>query len=240
MSFKVSVFKVREDNYSYLIYSDELAICIDPFDYKLIYDALERELTELKIYTTLELQQERKIPQRNLLYCLNTHWHKDHSGGNDGLKELIPNVRLITNKDISLENLNIYAIPTPCHTKDSVSFYMDGKQKYLFTGDTVFFLGCGMFFEGNEIDMYNSLNEIVKRVDKNTLMMYGHDYNDKNISFVENVVKSVLPKEIKSKKFLTLEEEMKYNPFFNALSKGTDELKVLREKKNEFGLGSKK
>jgi glyoxylase-like metal-dependent hydrolase (beta-lactamase superfamily II) len=37
---------------------------------------------------------------------------------------------------------------TPCHTQDSVCFFLEqDSSKAVFTGDTLFIGGCGKFFE---------------------------------------------------------------------------------------------
>lgn len=241
MNYSVSVFKMREDNYGYLIYNEDTALCVDPFDYQLIYLALQKELKELKIYDKKNLEEERNLEKRRrLLFCLNTHHHYDHSGGNNGLFSLLGNeFQLVTDKDISLPGLQIKVIKTPCHTKDSVCFYLLTGKKYLFTGDTIFYLGCGKFFEGNEFDMFDSLKNVVNMVDKDTLLLYGHDYNEKNCEFVESVMNISVPDKIKREKFLCLKDELIYNPYLLALSKSANEIKIIRGKKDIFGLGSK-
>ena len=40
------------------------------------------------------------------------------------------------------ENISVKALHTPCHTQDSICFLMeDGKDKVVFTGDTLFIGG---------------------------------------------------------------------------------------------------
>ena len=47
----------------------------------------------------------------------------------------------------------------PGHTSGHICFYFK-KEKLLFTGDTLFSLGCGRIFEGTHQEMFNSLNKI--------------------------------------------------------------------------------
>ncbi len=48
-----------------------------------------------------------------------------------------------------LGNLMVIARPSPCHTRGALMYYIDsGREKAVFTGDTAFIGGCGMFFEG--------------------------------------------------------------------------------------------
>ena len=40
------------------------------------------------------------------------------------------------------EGITVKAIHTPCHTKDSICYYVqDGDEKVVFTGDTLFIAG---------------------------------------------------------------------------------------------------
>lgn len=115
----------------------------------------------------------------------------------------------------------IQAIHTPCHTKDSTCYII--TNKWLCTGDTIFFLGCGKFFEGTAEDMFNNIQKI-KKLDDNLILLYGHDYSETNMRFTG--IK--LDKGI----FLKLCDEKIYNKFFCVES--VNELIILRKLKDEF------
>ena len=55
-------------------------------------------------------------------------------------------------------------------------------KKKIFTGDTLFSLGCGRIFEGTHEQMFNSLNKI-KKLPKDTEIYCGHEYTLKNANF---------------------------------------------------------
>ena len=51
---------------------------------------------------------------------------------------------------------------TPCHTQDSVCYFLEqDDSKAVFTGDTLFIGGCGRFFEGSAEEMDTALNKIL-------------------------------------------------------------------------------
>jgi hydroxyacylglutathione hydrolase len=51
---------------------------------------------------------------------------------------------------------------TPCHTQDSVCYFLEHDgSKAVFTGDTLFIAGCGRFFEGTPEEMDAALNKIL-------------------------------------------------------------------------------
>ena len=56
----------------------------------------------------------------------------------------------------------------------------------MFTGDTLFSLGCGRIFEGTYEQMYDSLNKL-KSLPKETKIYCGHEYTLSNIKFALSI-----------------------------------------------------
>ena len=69
----------------------------------------------------------------------------------------------------------------PGHTIDHILFFSE-KAKVVFTGDTLFSLGCGRVFEGTHEQMFESLEKI-KSLPKNTMVYCGHEYTYSNGKF---------------------------------------------------------
>ena len=155
---KIEIIKCLQDNYSYLIIDEEnqTACVIDPSESAPIINYLDNS----------------KI---NLKFILNTHHHYDHVGGNLELKKkynsmvigFIGDKNRIPEIDISLEDNQIWKqdnfeakiYHVPGHTSGHIAFHFF-KEKKIFTGDTLFSLGCGRIFEGTYEQMYNSLKKI--------------------------------------------------------------------------------
>ena len=177
---KIEIIKCLQDNYSYLIIdeSNKNACVVDPSEAKPIIDYIEKDDIKLK-------------------YILNTHHHYDHVGGNielkkkygsnvvgfKGDKDRIPEIDILVEdgKIWKKENFeaNIYHIPG--HTSGHIAFHFF-KEKKIFTGDTLFSLGCGRIFEGTYEQMFGSLNKI-KKLPKNTEIFCGHEYTLQNSNF---------------------------------------------------------
>ena len=75
----------------------------------------------------------------------------------------------------------------PGHTLGHIAFYSQ-KNNLVFTGDTLFSLGCGRIFEGTFEQMFESLEKI-KNLPKNTMMYCGHEYTEKNGQFCISIDK---------------------------------------------------
>ena len=177
---KIEIIKCLKDNYSYLIIDEtNNNVCVvDPSEAKPIINFVENN-------------------KLNLKYILNTHHHYDHVGGNLELKKKY-NSKVIGFKedknripeiDILVENnqiwkkdnfeAKIYHIPG--HTTGHIAYYFFNEKK-IFTGDTLFSLGCGKIFEGTYEQMFNSLNKI-KELPKDTEIYCGHEYTLQNSNF---------------------------------------------------------
>ena len=174
----VEIIKCLKDNFSYVLIDGKNCIVIDPSESKPI----------------VKLLNEKKL---SLKYILNTHHHFDHVDGNldlkkrynckiigfEGDKNRIPGID-ISMKDkehFNFENFSFYTFHTPGHTSGHVCFSFP-KEKFLFTGDTLFSLSCGRLFEGSYEDMYRSLN-FIKSFDEDTQIFCGHEYTLKNSEF---------------------------------------------------------
>ena len=133
---------------------------------------------------------------------INTHHHHDHVGGNRELlnvyksKLIAPSYESerISNIDILVsdnETINITGIPTkvlhtPGHTLGHVCFYMP-KEKSLFSGDTLFYLGCGRVFEGTMDQMWLSLLKL-RSLPEDTSVYCGHEYTLSNMKFANYIL----------------------------------------------------
>ena len=100
-----------------------------------------------------------------------------------GDKHRIPgiDVTLLNNEKWSFGNSIVKVFHIPGHTLGHICFFFE-KEKIVFTGDTLFSLGCGKIFEGTHEQMLNSLNKI-KQLPKDTMIYCGHEYTYKNAEF---------------------------------------------------------
>ncbi len=176
---KVEVIKCLNDNYSYLIYEKETntVSIVDPSEFNSCDEIIKR-------YNKLD-------------FILNTHHHADHVDGNLKLKEKynskvlgfdldkdrIPGIDILLkeNQKQKIGNLEFKVIFVPGHTRGHIAFYFEG-EKIVFTGDTLFSLGCGRVFEGTHKEMLNSLIKL-KKLPPETKVYCGHEYTRTNLDF---------------------------------------------------------
>ena len=177
---KIEIIPCLNDNYSYLIH-DEISNTV-----AIVYPS------EFIPCDTIISKNYKKLD-----FILNTHHHYDHVGGNEELKKKynskvlgfendknrIPQIDTVLkdNQEFKIGTLNFTTIFIPGHTRGHVAFYFK-KERVVFSGDTLFSLGCGRVFEGTYKQMFQSLNKL-KNLPGETKVYCGHEYTFKNLEF---------------------------------------------------------
>ena len=222
---KIEIIPCLKDNYSYLIIdeSNKKTCVIDPSESTPIANFLEKNNLKLN-------------------YILNTHNHYDHVGGNVELKRKYnakvigfgEDYKRIPKIDVKLKDEQIWKednfeakiIHIPGHTLGHICFYFFNEGN-LFTGDTLFSLGCGRIFEGTYEQMFSSLEKI-KNLPIETKIYCGHEYTLQNSKFCmtydknnKELIKKIndIKKLINSNKPTipsTLEQELESNIFLRS------------------------
>ncbi|TVY29375.1 putative hydroxyacylglutathione hydrolase [Lachnellula hyalina] len=243
------------NNYAYLVVDDKSkdAVIIDP--------ANPDEVAPV-------LQEHIKAGKINLTAIVNTHHHWDHAGGNKKLLAFseFKGKPIIGGKDcegvtqtpkngegFKIGDIAVKALYTPCHTQDSICWFMeDSTGKVVFTGDTLFHGGCGRFFEGSAEEMNTALNKTLASIPDDTKVYPGHEYTKANVKFAISVSQSEPVKKLEAfadnnketqGKF-TIGDEKQHNvfmrmddPVIQKATGKTDPIEVmakLREMKNSF------
>lgn len=136
-----------------------------------------------------------------LTHILNTHHHGDHVGGNLALKqatgakvvgnrkdaERIPGIDVEVGDGDSflLGSAAAMVLEVPGHTIGHIAFWFPDSHA-LFSGDTLFALGCGRLFEGTGEQMWNSLGKL-RPLPDDTLVYCAHEYTEANARFARTV-----------------------------------------------------
>ncbi|MEL6549560.1 MAG: hydroxyacylglutathione hydrolase [Pseudomonadota bacterium] len=178
------LFPYLSDNYGVLV-RDEVTgacACVDAGEEGAVFAALEEtgwELSDLWI----------------------THWHHDHTDGlaavkqRTGCKVTGPAYKggksfdfdrtVSHGESFMLGETLVEVLHTPGHTKDMVNYHLP-EDGVVFTGDTLFAMGCGRVFEGTHEEMYRSM-EILRGLPVDTVVYGGHEYTVANARFAVTV-----------------------------------------------------
>jgi hydroxyacylglutathione hydrolase len=175
---KIVQIPLLRDNYGYLIICQKTntAGIVDPSEAEPVLPRVELEKVTLKA-------------------ILNTHHHRDHTGGNEGLlakqslevyghksdQGRIPGLTrgVEEGDEIAIGEVRGSVLFIPGHTTGHVA-YLFGNN--LFCGDTLFTAGCGRLFEGTPKQMHGSLKKLMGLSD-DTKVYCGHEYTESNLRF---------------------------------------------------------
>jgi hydroxyacylglutathione hydrolase len=175
---------------------------------------------------------------------LNTHWHPDHTGGNNAIKAAtgaiviapagegsrIPGADWLAadNNQVKLGSHLARVIDVPGHTAGHAAFYFKDAG-IVFVGDTLFAMGCGRLFEGTPAQMFKSLGKLAA-LPPETRVYCGHEYSQANARFAltvepDNEALQARSAEIDAMRArgeatvpTTIGEELATNPFLRAAS----------------------
>jgi hydroxyacylglutathione hydrolase len=178
MALSVELVPCLSDNYAYLVRDTASGLCavVDPSEAAPVRAALAAR---------------NWTPN----FILNTHHHPDHTGGNLELKAAFgakvvgpgKDAARIAGLDIGVDGRapwmfgphKVTVLEIPAHTSSHIAFVFDD---FVFTGDTLFAMGCGRLFEGTPQMMWDSLGRLMKLPD--AMRVYcGHEYTLTNGRF---------------------------------------------------------
>ncbi|HEX8670046.1 MAG TPA: hydroxyacylglutathione hydrolase [Allosphingosinicella sp.] len=127
----------------------------------------------------------------------NTHWHRDHTGGNAAIKAAtgcfvtgpaaeaakIPGLdRAVREGDrVGLGSVEAEVLEVPAHTAGHIAYHF-ADEKLVFVGDTLFAMGCGRLFEGTAEQMHANLQRLA-RLPEETEVYCAHEYTLSNGRF---------------------------------------------------------
>ncbi|MBB3695777.1 hydroxyacylglutathione hydrolase [Sphingomonas sp. BK580] len=174
---------VLKDNYSWLVRAEDGAVAVvDPGEAAPVLDvAAARGWTIGQVWIT--------------------HWHPDHTGGVAAVRaatdatvtgpeaeraKIDPLDRGVREGDsLTLGQHRATVLEVPGHTAGHVALHL-ADDAVIFTGDTLFALGCGRLFEGDAAQMYANMRRFAALPDS-TAVYCGHEYTQSNGRFALTV-----------------------------------------------------
>lgn len=188
----------------------------------------------------------------------NTHWHPDHTGGNQAIKsatgctvtgphaeaERIPTLDCWVSEGdmVHLGPVEAQVLEVPAHTAGHIAYHLPLEQ-VAFVGDTLFAMGCGRLFEGTAEQMYVNLQRL-SALPPETRVYCAHEYTLSNARFAAvaepgNADIAARLREVEEARErgeatvpTTIGRELATNPFVRASS--AEELAQLRQAKDSF------
>jgi hydroxyacylglutathione hydrolase len=131
----------------------------------------------------------------------NTHWHPDHTGGNEAIKSAtgcrvtgpaaeaarIPTLdRHVREGDrVTLGAVEARVLEVPAHTAGHIAYHLPSEAA-AFVGDTLFAMGCGRLFEGSAEQMHANLQRLAA-LPEETQVYCAHEYTLSNGRFALTV-----------------------------------------------------
>ena len=224
MTLDVHLFPCRSDNYGFLIRDTATGVVatVDTPDAARILEELEA------------------LGWGRLDLILNTHWHPDHTEGNERLKaetgceivgpeevrRVAPLDRVVGNGDVVMVGETRFEVTaTPGHTLGHVVF-RSVEDQLAFVGDTLFALGCGRLFEGTPEQMWASLRTLAAWPEA-TVIWCAHEYTASNARFTLSLddrpetqahAEAIFAKRARGEPTVptTIGTELRFNPFLTA------------------------
>lgn len=174
---------VLKDNYSWLVRAEDGAVAVvDPGEAPPVLDAAAARGWAIgQVWIT--------------------HWHPDHTGGVAAVKaatgaivtgpeaeraKIDPLDRGVREGDsLTLGQHRATVLEVPGHTAGHIALHL-AEDRAIFTGDTLFALGCGRLFEGDAAQMYANMRRFAALPDS-TAVYCGHEYTQSNGRFTLTV-----------------------------------------------------
>ena len=177
------------DNYTYLLRDHEsgAVAVVDPGEAEPVQAALQKAGWQLD-------------------YILLTHHHADHVDGVEALRspgvEVVggsPDRHRLPRLDTALApgdrwqfgTRPVEVMDVSGHTVGHIAFLFP-DDGVLFSGDSLFVMGCGRIFEGTPAQMWDSLTRIAA-LPPETEVYCGHEYSASNAAFCKSIAKGHQP-----------------------------------------------
>lgn len=171
-------------NFHYLVACEATgqALAVDPLDWQLVL-------------------QHARARGWTITHILNTHEHRDHTGGNAGLRAAT-GARVLAHAGAGAHiegidhglaegevvrigrEVELECLDTPGHTRTHLCLLAHGETPALICGDTLFNAGAGNCHNGGEPEMlFDTFARRFTALPDATVVHPGHDYLARNLAF---------------------------------------------------------
>jgi hydroxyacylglutathione hydrolase len=162
----------------------------------LIHDPGTKEAAAVDPSIAVPVLEAASANGLRLKQVLNTHWHPDHTGGNEAIQAATgctitapAEARRVSRVDrvvaegdrVTVCGATAIVWAIPAHTAGHIAYYFE-EERMIFVGDTMFAMGCGRLFEGTADQMFANLQRIIA-LPEDVRIYCGHEYTLANGRF---------------------------------------------------------
>ncbi|WOE74486.1 hydroxyacylglutathione hydrolase [Alterisphingorhabdus coralli] len=184
MPLHVHQFPCLSDNYGFLLHDD-----------------VSGETAVIDTPDAEEILKQAEIKGWAISHIWNTHWHPDHAGGNQAVKdatgctiiaprgdgERIPvyDHQVDPGDTVKLGDHVAHVMDVSGHTLGHIAYHLPDNE-IAFVGDSIFALGCGRMFEGTPEMMWSTMLRL-RDLPDNTTLYCAHEYSQANARFATHI-----------------------------------------------------
>lgn len=160
----------------------------------LVHDAQSKDTVVIDPAVAEPVLAEAAARGWTITQIWNTHWHPDHTGGNADIKaatgctitgpaaeaDRIPTLDVLVTggERVRLGDFEGDVMDVPAHTAGHIAIHLPDAG-LVFTGDTLFPMGCGRLFEGTAAHMFDNMARLAMLPDE-TAVYCAHEYTQSN------------------------------------------------------------
>ncbi len=184
MALEIDIFTCRSDNFGYLLHDAGTGktAAVDAPEEEPIREALERtgwSLTDIFI-THHHADHTAAIQPLKADFGARVTGPRGEAGKISGLDVLVSG-----GDEVLLGATRLQIFDVPGHTLGHIA-YFDAEGENLFTGDSLFSLGCGRMFEGTPGPMWAGLVTL-RDLPDGVKVYFGHEYSKANAAFALSI-----------------------------------------------------
>jgi hydroxyacylglutathione hydrolase len=138
-------------------------------------DRIRQAVAQARVTAILSHHHFDRRRQRALGRWASHSRHEKDEGRLPGLTK-----PLAQGDEVAVGRARARVLHIPGHTLGHIAYAFPG---HVFTGDTLFFAGCGRLFEGTPEMMVESLTRKLGGLPDDTRVYCGHEYTEKNLEF---------------------------------------------------------
>ncbi|MEO1045487.1 MAG: hydroxyacylglutathione hydrolase [Pseudomonadota bacterium] len=184
MPLHVHQFPCLSDNYGFLLHDD-----------------MSGETAAIDTPDADEYLKQAENKGWRISHIWNTHWHPDHAGGNQAIKDATGCTIIAPRGDgaripvydhqvdpgdtVKLGDHEAHVMDVSGHTLGHIAYHLPDSE-IAFVGDSIFALGCGRMFEGTPEMMWSTMLRL-RDLPDNTTLYCAHEYSQANARFATHI-----------------------------------------------------